>query len=141
MKIEGVNRLGSAAPSRGARPAAGGFSVGGAPAASGPAPAQSSGVAGVGSIDALIALQEVDGPLERRRRAVRRAGGLLDLLDEVKVRLLSDELTPAVLDRLGRAMREQREGTGDTGLEGVLDEIETRAQVEMAKLEMARAAA
>jgi hypothetical protein len=39
------------------------------------------------------------------------------------------------------AIREQREGTDDPGLEGLLNEIETRAVVELAKLEMARAAA
>ncbi len=139
MKIDSVNRTGASSQPRASRPAAGGFSVAGPSTAS--ATPQAGGVAGLNSVDALIALQEVGGPLERRRRAMRRAGGLLDLLDEVKTGLLGGDLTPAMLDRLGRAMREQREGTGDVGLEGVLDEIETRAEVEMAKLEMARAAA
>jgi hypothetical protein len=37
-------------------------------------------------------------------------------------------------------VRDSRSGTEDPALEGVLDEIETRAAVELAKSEMARAA-
>jgi len=39
------------------------------------------------------------------------------------------------LERLARAIREQRSATEDPALEGLLDEIETRAAVELAKLE------
>jgi hypothetical protein len=82
----------------------------------------------------------VETATERRRRSVRRAGRLLDELDRIKVALLGDELSGAQLDALSRAVREQRAATDDPKLEGVLDEIETRAAVELAKLEMARAA-
>jgi hypothetical protein len=96
---------------------------------------------GVGSIDALIALQEVDGPLERRRKAVRRADLILDVLDEVKLELIDGGVAPAQLERLVQAVRRERQNTDDPRLEGLLDEIETRAAVELAKLEMALAAA
>ena len=39
-----------------------------------------------------------------------------------------------------KAVREERAATEDPKLEGLLDEIETRAEVELAKLEMGRAA-
>jgi hypothetical protein len=91
----------------------------------------------VGSIDALLALQSVGTPLERRRRAVGRAGRILDLLDQMKVSLLEGALTPDSLGHLVGAVREQRDRTDDPRLEGVLDEIETRAAVELAKLGMA----
>ncbi|WP_297696944.1 flagellar assembly protein FliX [Phenylobacterium sp.] len=107
------------------------------------APAQGAAAARAGAlvgVDALIALQDVGGPLERRRRSVRRAGRLLDVLDELKLALLAGELSGHDLQRLQRAMREQRETTDDPRLESLLDEIETRAQVELAKLEIARAA-
>ena len=96
---------------------------------------------GVNSIDALLALQAVGGPLERRRRAVGRAGRILDVLDDVKVALLDGEVSPDDLDRLVLAVREERDETDDPRLEGVLDEIEMRAAVEMAKLESVRKAA
>jgi hypothetical protein len=143
MKVSSSNSVGSAAASRGAaRPAAGGFSLGGAGGASEAAPAGVlSGPASVSSLGALLALQEVGGPLERRRKAVNRAGRILDVLDDVKVALLEGGLPASALSRLVSAIREQREGTDDPGLEGLLNEIETRAVVELAKLEMARAAA
>ena len=88
-------------------------------------------------VDALIALQDVGSPTERRRRAVGRAGRMLDVLDEIKVALLDGDLGSHDLDRLRRAVREQRAQTDDPKLEAVLDEIEMRAAVEIAKLEQA----
>ena len=41
-----------------------------------------------------------------------------------------------MLDDLARTVHEQRENTDDPGLEAVLAEIEMRAGVELAKLEM-----
>jgi hypothetical protein len=143
MKITGPDRSGSAAaPAAGRRVAAPGFSVEGFDeAAETSHTGQTLGVAGVGSVDALIALQEVDGPTERKRRAVRRAGRILDVLDEMKLALLEGEAPAGALQRLTAAVREERATVEDPGLHGVLDEIETRARVEMAKAEMARRAA
>jgi hypothetical protein len=98
------------------------------------------GVAAVSTLEALMALQEVGGPLERRRRAVRRADTILDKLEDLKIDLLEGTLNPAVLEGLSRAVREQRSMTDDPLLEGLLDEVETRAAVELAKLEGARVA-
>jgi hypothetical protein len=83
----------------------------------------------------------VGGPLERKRRAVRRAGRILDALDEIKLALLDGNLSLGQLDRLRRALRDERSLTDDAKLEGLLDEIELRAAVEMAKLEGAAQAA
>jgi len=63
------------------------------------------------------------------------------VLDEVKIALLDGSLPASALTRLMSAIREQREGTDDPQLEGLLNEIETRAAVELAKLERGRAAA
>lgn len=92
-------------------------------------------VTGVGSLDALIALQEVDGPLTRKRRAVSRAGRLLDALDQIKLALIDGAPSPQSLQRLAAAVREERGGTDDPGLQALLDQIETRAVVELAKLD------
>jgi hypothetical protein len=99
---------------------------------------QAGGVAGVGSLDALLALQANLDPLERKRRAVRRAGGLLDLLDALKIAVLDGEVSTGTLSKLKSAVREQREATDDPRLESILNEIETRAAVEAAKLEAAQ---
>ncbi len=91
MRIVGPNATArAAAPSASKRPAAGGFSV-----AEDEAPRTSQPVASlrtIGGIDALIALQGQDEGQERRRRAVGRGKVALDVLDELKVELLSGTL-------------------------------------------------
>ena len=91
------------------------------------------GVSPLGSLDALIALQQVDEPTERRRRAIQRGGRLLDMLDRLKLALLGEEPGEGELKALGAAVQEQRALTGDPALEALLDQIETRAAVELAK--------
>ncbi len=141
MKINGTGGVSTPGAGGSAKPAAApGFAV----SSSSTGKAAASGVASagaVGSVEALIALQEADGPLERRKRQVRRAGRLLDVLDELKLAMLSGETGTAAVQRLARAVAETRERTSDFRLDGVLDEVETRAAVELAKAEMSRLAA
>ncbi|HXQ17465.1 MAG TPA: flagellar assembly protein FliX [Caulobacteraceae bacterium] len=142
MKVTGPSGPAGATGARSApaQTAAPGFSIG-APAVSTPAGVSAAGgVNAVNTLEALMALQEVGGPLERRRRAVRRADTILDALEGLKIELLEGALGPAMLDRLTRAVREQRSMTDDPKLEGLLDQVETRAAVELAKLEGARVA-
>lgn len=144
MKVTSSNGVGSLGGAKSAKPSGGqgAFtlpSTGGTEAAAGVA--RTVGVTGVGSLDALLALQDVGGPLERRKRAVGRAGRILDVLDEVKLALIDGDLSPTSLDRLVRAVREERQNTEEPGLESILNEIETRAAVELAKLEQAKIAA
>jgi hypothetical protein len=99
------------------------------------------GAAALNSLEVLLALQETSTPLERRRRAVRRASRILDALDELRIAVLDPaSLDQVALQRLAGAVREARDDVEDPGLGGVLDEIETRAAVELAKREMKRAA-
>jgi len=143
MKITGPNGTGSAAGPKGTRPgAAGGFRLPGVDAPAGAAPASSvNRTASVMGVDALLALQDVGGPLEGKRRAVRRAGRILDVLEEVKLALLDGRLSMGQLDRLRRAVRDERDLTDDPKLENLLNDIELRAAVELAKLEQAAPAA
>lgn len=145
MKVTGSSSVGSLGSAKGAARPSGGqgaFALPSTTSASAASDvARSVGVGGIGSLDALLALQDVGGPLERRRRAMGRAGRILDVLDEVRVALIDGEVSARDLERLARAVREERMSTDDAGLEGVLNEIETRAAVEMAKLEQAKVAA
>src|SRR5215475_7439544 len=53
------------------------------------------------NIDALIALQGIEeDPAERRRRSVARGKGALDVLDELKLGLLSGNLDSSTVARL-----------------------------------------
>lgn len=141
MKVTGSTsapKTGAAAPMR---PSAAGFSLPNlGAAAETAAPARAASMAGVSSVQALIALQEMGGPLERRKKAMDRGTRILDVLDQIKVALLDGELNSGALDRLSRAIREERSQTDEPALEDLLNEIETRAAVEQAKLQMSRAA-
>jgi hypothetical protein len=139
MKVTGPSGIGA---SSGARPARGGGGDGFRLAMPEPAsaPSQTSSVSATRSVmgvDAMVALQDVGGPLEHRRRAVRRASRILDVLDDIKDGLLGGELSVGDLDRLRRAVRDERSHTEDANLEALLDDIELRAAVEVAKLEQA----
>jgi Class II flagellar assembly regulator len=89
--------------------------------------------AGVGSIDALLALQGVDDPTERRKRAVKRGRDALDVLDDLKIGLLSGSLDQTTVQRLRAAASELKTNSGEEGLDQVLAEIELRVEVELAK--------
>jgi hypothetical protein len=86
-------------------------------------------------IEALLALQGIEEPSERRKRAVKRARATLDDLDELKLGLLSGNASPATLRRLRAALADVEAETGDQRLDGVLAEIALRVGVELAKLE------
>ena len=86
------------------------------------------------NIDALIALQGIEeDPAERRRRSVARGKGALDVLDDLKLRLLSGNLDSATVLRLRDAAANLKSSSGDPGLDSVLSEIELRVEVELAK--------
>lgn len=142
MKIEGPTGPSQTGAMRGAgRTTSGGFSLSGADEAAEAAEAQRmAGLDGVMTVSALLALQGVEDPSHRRKRAMGRASRLLDILDDLKVAMLEGRAAPATLDNLARAVREQRESTDDPRLNDVLNEIETRAAVELAKLGISRAA-
>ncbi len=87
----------------------------------------------LGGIDALIALQGVEDPVERRRRAVKHGRRALDALDELKLGLLAGTLDQAMLLRLKSAATDLKDGSGDERLDQVLSEIDLRVAVELAK--------
>ncbi|TMJ05676.1 MAG: flagellar assembly regulator FliX [Alphaproteobacteria bacterium] len=98
--------------------------------------AATAGMRSIGGIDALLALQGVDEPGERRRKAVKRGRSALDALDALKLGLLSGTLDTAALARLKSVAAGLAESTGDPGLDTVLAEIELRVEVELAKIGM-----
>jgi hypothetical protein len=85
-------------------------------------------------IDALLALQGIEeDPVERRRRSVARGKGALDVLDDLKIGLLSGSLDSSTMNRLRDAAANLKSSSGDPGLDSVLSEIELRVEVELAK--------
>ena len=61
------------------------------------------------------------------------ASGALDVLDDLKLGLLSGNLDAATVSRLRDAAANLKSSSGDPGLDAVLSEIELRVEVELAK--------
>jgi hypothetical protein len=132
MRVNGPNGTALASAPATARRAGGGaftLSEANTPQTASPAVALRT----VGGIDALIALQGIEDPVERRRRAVKHGRRALDALDELKLGLLSGTLEPAALLRLKAVAADLQDGSGDEKLDQVLSEIELRVAVELAK--------
>lgn len=97
-----------------------------------------SSVGPLAGVDALVALQAIDGDRSGRRRARERASSILDSLDELRLALLEGRLTETQLARLAARVQSERGQTDDPRLNAVLDEIDLRAQVELAKYQLRR---
>ncbi|MEE7502694.1 flagellar assembly protein FliX [Methylobacterium mesophilicum] len=136
MRVETRQPIQSAGSVASARKPEGGaaFSLGAAP--SSPTPAAAATLAG---LDAVLLLQaEADTPQERRRRSAQRGQDLLDGLDRLKAALLGGRVAPQDLRAIAGRLNERAGLSGDPRLDGLMAEIELRAAVELAKLEMAR---
>jgi hypothetical protein len=83
-------------------------------------------------IGSLLALQSVEDPLLKKRKLVRRGQQLLDTLESLKADLLVGNVGEDRLKQLMTLIGEARERS-EPGLDGLLDDIELRARVELAK--------
>ena len=133
MRIDLTTRAGAVA-GRGsagrAAPTGAAFQIeDGAPARQARATAQ---VGGTTSLDALLALQAAEDPLQKRRKLMRRGSALLDALDAIKTDLLAGRLSDGRLNQLMALIGQARE-RDEPDLDELLDDIELRARVELAK--------
>jgi hypothetical protein len=89
----------------------------------------------VASLDTLLALQGaqlVEDPVERRKRALRRGRSMLDVLEAMRGDLLVGRLGTDRLVQLMAIIGQARDQS-EPGLDRLLDDIELRARVELAK--------
>jgi hypothetical protein len=99
-----------------------------------PGPTSVSSSHAIGSVDALLAAQSVDATDDQGRKQARKRGDdILDRLDELRHGLLTGTLTMAQVQSLAGMVRAQRVNVADPHLRQILDEIELRAEVELAK--------
>jgi hypothetical protein len=142
-----VSRVGSTTPAGGARRTAktGGTDAGGFKQALVDSAGQTDGANGldapaaINAVDTLLAVQEADATDEReaRRRLVRRGEDILDRLEDLRRGMVTGTLTKTQLEALARTVRERRTHCADPRLGALMDEIELRAEVELAKLSRA----
>ena len=94
-------------------------------------------VAPVSAVDALLTIQEVEDSTEGRAKAAARKWGhdVLDQLERLRVGIISGIVPRHDLERIATSVARQRMRTNDPVLEQILNEIELRAKVELAKLD------
>jgi Class II flagellar assembly regulator len=89
----------------------------------------------VESISSLLAAQELDEePQNNRKSAIDQAELLLDKLDQLRHRLLVGTVSSRQLSDLVTAAGRRRDRFIDPRIREILDEIELRASVELAKM-------
>lgn len=94
------------------------------------------GTAPLSGVHGLVAPSSVEDATQRARRSRARAEALLERLDEIRAALLSGILPRETVATLGDLIRSTRDEVEDPGLRAVLDEVDLRAQVELAKFDM-----
>lgn len=94
----------------------------------------------IAAVDTILALQGIEDSADSRTRNVTHGEQLLHLLDELRDGLLGGGIPRQVLNRLSQAISKRRESFSDAKLQAVIDEIDLRARVELAKLEQSERA-
>jgi hypothetical protein len=83
-------------------------------------------------IDALLAMQAAEDPMAGRRKQLRRGRSLVDMLDAMRTDLVAGRTSESHLNQLMALIGQARTKT-EPGLDALLDDIELRARVELAK--------
>jgi hypothetical protein len=109
-----------------------------APASSG-ASAGASSASQIASLDVLLAVQGAEDPTQghARKRMRERGDKILNVLETMRMALLNGTMTVGHMISLADTVASHREKITDPMLVNILDEIDLRAQIELAK--MARA--
>jgi hypothetical protein len=134
MEIKSTGSVGTSAIRRKstASTGGGGFAVSDAPEThahiiSGPGP--------IAALDSILALQDMGDATDGRSRGLTHGEQLLDILDAVRDGMLAGGIPRATLNKLAVAVTRRHDVFADPKLQDVLDQIELRAHVELAKLE------
>ena len=104
-----------------------------------PAPSATSETVAPASLSSLLALQEMPEELLQRKKLVQQGNNMLDVLEKLRRQLLNGSLTLSVLQDIEKQISQQKQIINDPQLMSVIDDIELRAAVELAKLQMSMA--
>ena len=90
----------------------------------------------VGGVDSILAVQEVSDATDERARGRARQYGdeILERLEAIRRDLLIGATSREKLVELAQRLRSERVACTDSHLNEIIDEIELRAKVEIAKL-------
>jgi MoaA/NifB/PqqE/SkfB family radical SAM enzyme len=90
----------------------------------------------ISSVDAVVSMQEITDDNKDERGAKNRANLILDKLEDIRMGLLLGEIPKSNLEELSKVLKVARENSVDSKLLEIIDDIELRAKIELAKLEI-----
>ncbi len=93
----------------------------------------------IAQLDILLAAQEVEDPTKRaaRNKLCARGSDILEKLEQIRIKMLGGELTVGHMIDIADVVASHRERIDDPVLTSIMDEIDLRAQVEIAKMRFA----
>lgn len=103
-------------------------------AGAGESASDAAGVASATGLGGLLSIQEVPDALTGKQKAKREAEDILDELEELRIGLLMGSVPIWRLEKIESLVARKREQINDPRLLEVLNEVEVRAAVELAKL-------
>ncbi|MCH2630538.1 MAG: flagellar assembly protein FliX [Nisaea sp.] len=89
----------------------------------------------VATLDAIVPIDSATVEEQHKNLAKGRAVFILDRLEDIRQGLLLGAVSQSGLQELARTIREARGETLDPKMSDILDDIELRAKIELAKLE------
>ena len=92
-------------------------------------------VSGVTAVGSILTVQEVedDEGLTSRKHLKKYGDDILERLDEIKQDLLTGDISKDILRNLAQTLRTKKSTTDDPRLISIINDIELRAAVELAK--------
>ncbi len=96
-----------------------------------------SNVASPAAMSGMLALQEVSDEEIRRKNLIKQGDDMLDSLEQLRRRLLTGTVPMQVLQDINKQLISQKQTVNDARLKAIINEIELRTAVELAKMEMA----
>lgn len=93
----------------------------------------------IAALDTLLAVQGAEDPAARaaKKRMRERSDTILKGLDKIRMAMLSGALTVGDMIDMADVVASHREKIADPALTSIMDEIDLRAQVELAKMRVA----
>ena len=91
------------------------------------------------NVDSLLAVQAAENPTERaaRKRMRERSNSIIEGLENIRTAMLTGNLTVGHMIDIADVVASHREKVQDPKLTDIMDEIDLRAQVELAKMRIA----
>jgi hypothetical protein len=140
MKIQGPGKTTGPSKTKSKGKAAdGGGDFGSMMASETPSAAPTQGPQSIAHVDALLAVQGAEDPTAgaSKKRMRKRSNDLLDGLERIRMAMLGGTMTVGDMINIADVVASHREKIQDPSLTGIMDEIDLRAQVELAKMRKA----